>query len=250
MTSRSTDVRTGRNGLWGSGRWVVAIGVLGVACVDPSLRATCPVAPGQGPKVCTKGIRPAVDGVIDDFEDGDLQLLKLADRSGYWFASHDDLGSSLLPNPLVTSAGGADGSQKALHVTGQTSSGGGAWGALVGANFVGEGVYDGSDHAGISFKAKVGSTSTQTVSFKVADVNTHPDGGVCKNCWNHFQKKIALTTQWRQYRVSFAEMTQEAGWGDPFPAITPSKLIAMNWSIEPGRVFDLWIDDIQFFDCL
>ncbi len=221
-----------------------------VACVDPSVRATCPVAPGQGPKVCTKGTRPAVDGVIDDFEDGDMQLSREADRTGYWFSSHDSNGSSIDPNPLAPSPGGLGGSQKALHLTGQTASTVGAWGALIGANLVGEGVYDGSDHAGISFEAKVGTTSTRVVSFKVADVNTHPDGGVCKNCWNHFAKKLELTTEWREYRVSFDELKQEAGWGDPFPAVTPSKLIALNWSIEPGRVFDLWIDDVHFYDCL
>ncbi|MGD0674506.1 MAG: carbohydrate binding domain-containing protein [Polyangiaceae bacterium] len=233
-----------------TGRTAPFILVLLVACLDPARQATCPVPPGQGPKLCTNGVQPAPDGTIDDFEDGDTQLSKIADRNGYWFASHDPNGSSIEPEPLVTSAGGAHGSQKAFHVHGQTASANGAWGSLVGANFVGEGVYDGSDHAGISFKAKVGSsTATKVVSFKVADVDTHPDGGVCKSCWNHFGKPIELTSEWHEYTVLFADMKQEAGWGDRYPAINPSKLIAMNWSFGPGRVFDLWIDDVQFVDC-
>ena len=48
---------------------------------------------------------------------------------------------------------------------------------------------------------------------------------------------------------AFVDMKQEAGWGEPFPAITPSKVIAINWSYGPGRTFDLWLDDVQFFEC-
>jgi hypothetical protein len=83
----------------------------------------------------------------------------------------------------------------------------------------------------------------------VADVNTHPDGGVCKTCWNHFGKDMQFSTEWQEFKVTFAEMKQEAGWGDRYPMITPAKLIALNWSIEPGRTFDVWIDDVQFFEC-
>jgi hypothetical protein len=226
-----------------------ALVALASGCVDMSRQATCPVPPGQEPKVCAHGFRTNADDLIDDFEDGDTQITKLADRSGYWFTSHDDHGSTIDPTPLAPSAGGADGSQKAMHISGQTATGVGSWGSQLGANLVGEGVYDASDHAGISFKAKVGPSSTKKVRFKVADVNTHPDGGVCKNCWNQFGKNLDLTTEWREYRVTFDEMRQEAGWGDPFPAVVPSKIMGINWSIEPGRAFDLWIDDVQFIDC-
>ncbi len=218
--------------------------------MDTHRQATCPVPPGVPvPKSCAAGTHPSDDGLIDDFEDGNTQLAKAGDRSGYWFASHDPNGSTIDPTPLSMSGGGAGGSQKALHVFGQTSNATGAWGVLVGANFVGEGVYDASKYAGISFKAKAGKEATKTVRFKVADVNTHPDGGVCKNCWNHFGKDVTLTTDWQEYRIPFADMKQEAGWGEPYPMITTSKVIAVNWSVGPNRAFDLWIDDVQFFEC-
>jgi hypothetical protein len=224
--------------------------VLAMGCVDEARQATCPVAPGTAvPKVCSAGTHPADDGLIDDFEDGDNQVSKIADRSGYWFTSHDPDGSTIDPTPFKISDGGANGSKKALHVLGQTSSQSGAWGSLWGANFVGQGVYDASKYDGISFKAKVGGGATTKVRFKVADVNTHPDGGVCKTCWNHFGKDMQFSTEWQEFKVTFAEMKQEAGWGDRYPMITPAKLIALNWSIEPGRTFDVWIDDVQFFEC-
>ena len=225
-------------------------------CIDASQRmATCPVAPGDVAvgtppiKTCTAGTVVAQDGVIDDFEDGDNQMSKVAGREGYWFTSHDDKGSTIGPNPFKTTDGGAAGSGKALEITGQTSSENGAWGALFGANFAAQGLYDASGYAGISFKAKVGGKSTKKVRFKVGDVDTHPDGGVCKDCWNHFGKDLVLTTDWQQYSVSFSEMKQEAGWGERFPAVVPSKLISVNWSVGPGVSFDIWVDDLQFFDC-
>jgi hypothetical protein len=228
----------------------LAAGILASSCIDASRQATCPVPPGQvALKSCTAGTRPSEDGIIDDFEDNDTQVTKVGDRNGYWFASPDPNGSSIDPKPLADSPGGAGESKKALHVFGQTSSASGAWGAQVGANLVGEGVYDASKYAGISFRAKIGKESTKVVRFKVADVNTHPDGGVCKTCWNHFGKDLELSTEWQEYKVAFADMKQEAGWGEPLPAITVSKLMGINWSIGPGRTFDLWLDDVQFFDC-
>jgi len=221
--------------------------VVSVGCIDASKQAMCPAGPGA-PKECSVAARPAEDGLIDDFEDNDNQIAKIADRGGYWFTSHDPNGSTIDPTPFAISAGGA-GSEKGLHVYGQTSSDSAAWGSLVGASFVEQGVYDASKYSGISFKAKVGPKSTKNIRFQVGDVNTHPDGGVCKNCWNHFGKDLQLTDDWKEYRISFAELQQQPGWGDRFPALTPTKLIAFYWAISPAKSFDLWIDDIRFLEC-
>lgn len=226
---------------------VVSAFVLSVGCIDLSKQATCPAGPGA-PKACAGATRAADDGLIDDFEDNDNQVSKVADRGGYWFTSHDPNGSNIDPTPFAVSQGGA-GSDKALHVFGLTSSDSAAWGALVGASFVQQGVYDASKYSGISFKAKVGAKSTKNVRFNVGDVNTHPDGGVCKTCWNHFGKDLTLTSEWHEYKISFAELQQQPGWGDRFAAVTPSKLIALYWAIGPGKPFDLWIDDIRFLEC-
>ncbi|MDP9002972.1 MAG: hypothetical protein M3O46_23010, partial [Myxococcota bacterium] len=159
-------------------------------------------------------------------------------------------GSTIGPNPLKMADGGSDGSAKAFRVTGQTVSENGAWGSLVGVNFMAQGPYDASKYGGIAFKAKADKNSTKKMRFKVGDVNTHPDGAVCKECWNHFGKDISLTTEWQEYKVTFAEMKQEAGWGDRYPAIMPSRLISINWSVGLSQAFDIWIDDLQFFECL
>jgi hypothetical protein len=224
--------------------------MLVAGCIDMSKQAVCPAPTGEGAvKSCAAGLRAADDSLVDDFEDGDSQLSKIADRAGYWFTSHDNNGSAIDPSPFKMSDGGAGASKKALHVFGSTSSENGAWGVLVGVGFVEQGVYDASDYAGVSFKAKVSASSTSTVRFNIADANTHPDGGVCKTCWNHFGKDVDLTTEWREYTVSFAEVKQQPGWGDQYAALTPSKLIALNWAVGPGKAFDVWIDDIQLLAC-
>jgi hypothetical protein len=223
--------------------------VLSVGCLDASKQAICPAGP-NAPKACTSaGSRPAEDGLLDDFEDGDTQLQKIADRGGYWFTNHDPNGSTIDPTPFKIADQGA-GSEKSLHVFGLTSSDSSAYGSLVGANFVEQGFYDGSKYAGISFKAKVAGKSTKNIRFNVADVNTHPDGGVCKSCWNHFGKDLELTTDWKEYKISFAELTQQSGWGDRYSTITPTKINAFSWVIAPGQPFDLWIDDIRFIECM
>ena len=235
--------------------WCGLLGLASSACasqrmttcpVDPAHPENASVEPAAAPVACSGKTQPAADGVIDDFEDGDSQLSKLDGRDGYWFTSHDDKGSTIGPTPLKMSDGV---SGKVLRITGQTSSENGAWGVLFGANFAAQGLYDASRHAGITFKAKVHGASVKKVRFKLGDVNTHPDGGVCKSCWNHFGKDLVLTTEWKDYTVTFAEMKQEMGWGERFPAITPSKLVSLNWSVGPGQTLDLSIDDVAFVDC-
>jgi hypothetical protein len=229
---------------------LVGLAIASASCIDLSKEAVCPAPTGEGAvKVCAAGFRDVDDGLVDDFEDGDSQVTKIADRAGYWFTSKDPNGSSIDPTPFKMSDTGAGDSKKALHVYGHTSSENGAWGILVGTGFVEHGVYDASDYAGVRFKAKVVGSSTKKVRFNIADVNTHPDGGVCKTCWNHFGKDMEFTGEWRDYTVSFAEVKQQSGWGERFGALTPSKLIALNWAVGPGKDFDLWIDDIQLVAC-
>ena len=206
-------------------------------------------------KVCRAGTRPAADGIIDDFEDTNNQLTLEGGRDGYWWPKKDDFGTTLeAPDPFGPSEGAGDGSDLAMHISGTTSNADGAWGSGFGVDFLSEKAkfYDASKYAGIAFKAKVGEKSTRRVRFKIGDINTHPDGNVCKDkgCWNHFGKDLNLTPQWKEYKVLFTEAQQEAGWGDPRPAVvTPSKLRAIDWSIGPGQVYDVWVDDVYFLDC-
>lgn len=206
-----------------------------------------------GVRTCPGETRPADDGDLDDFEDKDTQLTKISGRDGYWWTKKDDQGSTVEPKPFRASDGGVGESQKALHAWGVTVGADGAWGAGFGANFSTKNPYDGSRYVGIAFKAKVGDgdKSTRHFRFKIGDVNTHKDAGVCKeSCWNHFGQDLDFTTEWKEYKVLFSQAPQEPGWGSPRPpALTPSKLYSLDWSIGPNQTYDLWVDDIYFLDC-
>jgi hypothetical protein len=204
-------------------------------------------------KTCPGALVPAADGLVDDLEDGNNQVQQVAGRGGYWWAAKDDKGSSIDPSgEMKMSDGGAQGSKYAVHVTGKTATGEGAWGSVFGLRLQQAGLYDASKYAGVSFFAKAGEKSTSLVRLKVADVNSHPDGKVCKDgCYNDFGKDFTFSHDWQEYKVTFAEMKQQDGWGDPRPpSITPSKLVQIAWHLStPGADFDLWLDDIRFLDC-
>jgi hypothetical protein len=206
--------------------------------------ASLKVCPGQKTRI-------AANGLIDDFEDGDTRMSELDGRGGYWWKAKDEKGSDIGPEDSTPVPQGVNGSL-AIYMKGQTVSEEGAWGVNFGANFrdsQGD-MYDASQYAGITFKARVGPHSTKRVRFRYTDVNTHKDPGVCKDCWNHFGKDLSLTEEWRDYVVLFEEVRQAPGWGDPRPAsVTPAQLYGMDWAIDKGQVFEIWVDDVQFLEC-
>jgi hypothetical protein len=193
---------------------------------------------------------PAPDGVIDDFEDGNSQLLVAGGRDGYWWQHKDPKGSTIEPAKFTPADAGAGGSKKALFVHGVTGTEDGAYGSSVGINLMGKGLYDASKYVGISFKAKVGPSSTKSVRLKIGDVNTHGQLGTCKSCWNHFGKDMTFTPEWQEYKVLFSEVKQADGWGDPRPpTLTPSQLASIDFTVGPKASFELWIDDLTFLTC-
>jgi len=225
------------------------------AAAAPAGAALSPNAAGAvvAVKTCPGALVPSADGLIDDVEDNNNRVQQIAGRGGYWWSAKDDKGSTIEPSgELKMSDGGAHGSKYALHVTGKTAVGDGAWGSVFGLRLAQSGLYDASKYAGVAFFAKAGEKSASAVRLKVADVNTHPDGNVCKDgCYNDFGKDLSLSHDWQEYKVTFAEMKQQDGWGDPRPpSITPGKLVQIAWHLNtPGADFDVWLDDIRFVDC-
>jgi len=86
-----------------------------------------------------------------------------------------------------------------------------------------------SKYKGISFWAKRGDKSTDLLYFRLPDVNTTPDGGVCKDCFNDFAANVKLTKVWKKYTFPFDSLKQEPGWGEPRAHITPSKIYELQW---------------------
>jgi len=217
----------------------------GVAVAGP------PPGPATVPdKDCTEP-----DYVIDECEDNNNQVSTQGGRNGYWYTFVDKQGSTITPpahTKFLMSPDGAGGSKYAAHMLGKMSANGDPLFAGLGFSFTDpKGPYDASKYTGVSFYAKVGPKSTKTVRLKVPDVNTDPDGRVCKECFNDFGADLTLTEQWKKYTIPFAGMKQRKDWGDPNPpAINKARLYGMQWQItETGVDYDLWIDTVRFTGC-
>lgn len=203
-------------------------------------------------KACPKDV-----GLIADGENNSNQIADIQNRGGYWYTFVDDAGSTVVPEAgknggtFQMTAGGANGTKYAAHMTG-TVAGSGSVYVGMGFNFVDpKGQYDASKYKGITFWAKKGPGSADKVKLKVPDVSTDPDGKICKECFNDFGLDITLTDEWTQYTIPFRAMKQDKTWGSPHAdAIDPGKIYGMQFQFNtPGSNFDMWLDEVEFTGC-
>jgi endoglucanase len=196
------------------------------------------------------------EGMIDDLEDNNNQVMVQAGRSGYWYTFVDEAGSTIEPTAgakggtFTAAEGGANGSAYAGRFKGTVGNGAIVYCGL-GANLTDpKDAYDATKYGGISFFAKKG-PGTGKVRLKVPDVSTDPQGNVCKECFNDFGVELEFTETWTKYVVPYSVMKQQQGWGKPLVgSINPSKLYGVQWQVNvPGQSYDIWIDDLAFRGC-
>jgi endoglucanase len=211
--------------------------------------------PPPGPATVSEKDCTAPEFLIDDCEDNENEIKLVGGRNGYWYTYVDKQGTTISPPAhakFLMSEGGANGSKFSAHMLGKISKNGDPLFAGMGFSFTNpKGPYDASQYTGVSFWAKVGPGSTKSARLKVPDVNTDPDGKICKECFNDFGADLTLTEQWKKFTIAFAAMKQMKDWGDPNPAsINKSKLYGMQFQVnDEGAAYDLWIDDIRFTGC-
>jgi endoglucanase len=197
------------------------------------------------------------DYVIDDFQDGNNQILVQEGRKGYWYTFVDKVGTTISPpagKKFIMSPGGINGSAFAARMIGKVSASGDPMYAGMGLSWTNpKGPYDASKYTGLSFWAKVGPGSVKAVRLKVPDANTDPDAvpKVCTECFNDFGVDMDLTEQWTKYTIPFDKMSQLEGWGSPQKdRIDKSKIYGMQWQVnKPGSSYDIWVSDLSFTGC-
>ncbi|MCK9523124.1 MAG: hypothetical protein M0R76_08770 [Proteobacteria bacterium] len=203
--------------------------------------------PTTGPSRCE------LMSMIEDAEDADSQILVREGRGGYIYTYADDLGSKLSPwGDFKVSRGGVGDSKFALRMVGKTAAGPGD--VYVGMGFAfaqAEGAtYDASKYKGITFVARKGhADAVSAVRISLPDANTDPVGGICAECHNNFGTTVRLTEDWTQYVVSFDDLRQATGWGDPRPEkVEVTALVGLQVQVAlPNQNVDVWIDDIRFY---
>jgi hypothetical protein len=204
--------------------------------------------------------------LIDDMEGGTSAIAMIGGRNGAWWAGGDATpGGVIQPNGLMTPEvipGGRCGSHYAQRVTGYGFT---DWGAVVVMNFrygtlpdaggtMGDLPIDAHFRTGITFWARIGDTSSNNIRFSVGDEHSQPEGGLCipngpigQNCYDTFGVPLPqLTTEWQHFQIPFLGLTQ-LGFGVPAPTVDTSNLYTVQFSLQPGTIFDLWIDDISFY---
>jgi hypothetical protein len=218
------------------------LGLLLVGCLGQKSNATASFA---------GNLAACPSGLIEDFEDGDAQILEREGRSGTWYPEADDEGTTIAPDGEFEPVdGGADGSKRAAHLRGKTADGKNVW-AGIGVNFANpKRPYDASKYSGIAFRARRGKAATPVVIVRVPDAQSDPEGGQCKECWNDFGARLELSTEWKTFVLPFDQLEQESGWGEQKPELAVSKLFGLKFQVKaPSTAYDIWVDDIHFVGC-
>ncbi len=190
------------------------------------------------------------NGLLDDAEDGNTQVILADDRDGYWFAFVDTWGSVMEPKSrfVMTSGGYPEGESKfAANVRGKLAVMGESVYAGFGFAFTNPKTpFDISKAKGIRFWAK----GPGKIRFKIPDRNTDPAGDRCDDCYNDFGVDIYLQDIWMRYTIPFSAMEQHPGWGDRAPSVDVHGAFAVQWQYDtPGGEYDIWVDQIELVGC-
>jgi endoglucanase len=232
-----------------------APGFFGTLALLAPLLFGCRVNPTSPDLENTAEGRPCPpEAKIEDAEDNNNQANVQDGRNGYDYTFADPSGSTIEPaggGQFSMTAGGANGSQYAMRMTGQIATAQTVYAAM-GINMVDpKATYDASKYQGISFFAKKGPGSTSKVRVKISDKNTDQEGGVCVLCSNDFGMQLTLTEEWQKFIVPFGSLRQEASWGNPRPrALSADAIFAIQFAVnDKGKSYDVWVDDVAFTGC-
>jgi hypothetical protein len=212
------------------------------AAVDPiGVDVVCPDKPLRGPQ---EWANAQPEAVLDDFEDGDLSLIKVAARTGNWYP---------FPVSSATAAGEAStkcvarGLRSGHFVATGDGNPGPNWNASMVDPFTAVIPYDASAWSGFSFWIAMGGGTAAEVADMTVGINTPgvlASEGFCTTCGDYHLTTIKLTRSWTRWSIRFDDLKQR-GFGDPpIPLLPRDRLV--NFIFWPSNPFDIWIDDFRF----
>jgi hypothetical protein len=173
--------------------------------------------PGSGPPPISCEIEksPGLLPLIDDFEDGDAQLLPNDGRNGSWSVGQDGSGMITTAIPPVPELGGADGSGRAMHLK------------------------------GIRFAAR-GFGKLRVILMQQNLAPGHPCS-TCETtsgeCGQLYSTEILLSSSWSPVIIDWASLQAPTVIDTPF---APDQLMTLQFEMPAPDPFDLWIDDLSF----
>jgi hypothetical protein len=236
-----------------------ACGALAAGCIGPQGAAapcepceSAKSAPASGtsdskdapatPSSPTPVPDPVVPTAAMIWDGGGISNLPGVSPPGSWFVYSDKTPTGVKKPPSVEEFTTAI-ENGAIHTTGKGYT---EWGGGIGTNLVGAALLtpvDASKYKGFSFKAS-GSTP---LKFLVATVDTMPEFGRCKKCYDHFTVAITnLSKEMKTYAFKWDELRQ-LGWGDKAKLDTKA-IVGLNWTSKDAVPWDFTIDDVAFLE--
>jgi hypothetical protein len=209
------------------------------------------------------GGAPTSPGLIDDFECGEPGFAPPWEgRTGGWFTVSDGAEGNTFVDENDPSfdvnalrcldfgyEGGAAGCARGKTADCGEEISDACWGAGLAFSFMGDGTrYDAAsrEYTGVRFLwRQIGASGTLPVRLNVADVNTHPAGGVCSTCLDFFGADLTVGSTWTEVTLRWGDLAQ-LGWGDPRPEVAASAIQYVEWRFAPGLDVNLYIDDFAF----
>ena len=228
-------------------RGVCILALFGLASCDlldgSEKKAGAATAQPKPLKLGAQGKASCKNLLLDDAEAEGTGIPAVDGRGGYWYTYADRSGSTVAPNdPYRHASNGAKGSKASAHVRGKLADDKIAYAGMGFHLAKSQMPYDLSSASGICFMAR----GNGPVRVTLSDVNTVPEGGVCKNCYNSFGKDFELTAEWKEYCFKFGQLAQSASWGDQMKAVAQDAVFGISWSaMKHGADYELWVDDIR-----
>lgn len=193
--------------------------------------------------------------MIDDMEDRVDTILFVENRTGFWFAFNDSLGTQH-PRPgadqfLMAQLDPPRG--ESWYAVQTYGSGFGEWGAGIGFDVHSRNAYDASSYAGVAFWARLTPGTTDTnpaLRMEITDRNSVPQGFVCNDvdvqCYANFGADFVITDTWAFFEFPWSVL-QQPGWQDrSYPSIERSAVYGIRFQVETEQPFDFQLDDVAF----
>jgi hypothetical protein len=231
--------------LAGAAALVAVIGAAGCGNVDPVIvEPGCPQGPLRGPQ---EWEQESSQKLIDDFEDGDINVARAMGRDGSWVLGVEPTSATATAAPSSRCAGRGN---LAGHFAGEGFTMWGAnWTALFHPTSTrGTAVpYDGSRWGGLSFWVAAGERAIAPYELPVGmtTLDVAWNGGVCLlRCMDFYRKTVSISRSWQRVSLRFDELQQEM-WGDVQVEMRRDQLV--GFILWPSTVpqFDIWIDDVR-----
>jgi len=226
---------------------LLAVGTPVLAGCDPSLnviqvKAGCPDMPLRGPAQFAPA---APEAVIDDFDDGDLWLTRIAGRTGSWvgFGTPGQATAIGEVSSDCVASGAYSGHLSGIDIVNYQAN----WNAVFIDPFSSAVGFDATTYSGFSLWVAAGVTALPPLELPLGVMTRDTSGGsgLCGvSCGDYYRKRIPLTTTWTRCVIKFTDLAQSGQQGAPQVPLNKREFVSlMFW---PERTFDIWIDDVRF----